>query len=70
VNPTSNGYKFRWEIDDREGSQLAQKQFKCLTPKGVVLSGKKFEMVFEYTPEITGTHESFWKFVIPGEKIV
>ena len=28
--------------------------FKCVTNKGVILSGKKFEMVFEYTPELTG----------------
>lgn len=43
--------------------------FKCMTPKGVVLSGKKFEMVFEYTPDNVGEHESFWVFKVPSEKI-
>ena len=26
-------------------------------------------MIFEYTPDVVGTHESFWKFEIPGQKI-
>lgn len=45
------------------------KQFKCNTSKGTILSGKKGEMVFEYIPETSGTHESFWKFRIPSEGI-
>jgi hydrocephalus-inducing protein len=40
-----------------------------MTQKGTILSGKKFEMRFEYIPETTGTHESFWKFKIPTEGI-
>jgi hydrocephalus-inducing protein len=44
--------------------------FKCITPKGVILSGKKFEMVFEYTPDNVGEHESFWNFRIKAEDIV
>jgi len=43
--------------------------FKCLTPKGVILSGKKFEMVFEYIPDNVGEHESYWQFKVPSEKI-
>lgn len=43
--------------------------FKCLTPKGVILSGKKFEMVFEYTPDNVDEHESYWTFKILSEKI-
>jgi hydrocephalus-inducing protein len=27
-------------------------------------------MVFEYIPEFTGNHESFWRFKIPSEGIV
>ena len=27
-------------------------------------------MVFEYTPALLGTHESYWTFEIPSEKIV
>lgn len=69
VNPTSQGYEFVWEAEEKEGSEISLKQFKCVTPKGVILSGKKFEMAFEYTPETVGNHESYWKFRIPGEKI-
>ena len=59
VNPTNQGYEFEWEAEEKEGNELALKQFKCLTTKGVVLSGKKYEMIFEYTPEFIGTHESY-----------
>ena len=44
--------------------------FKCMTPKGVILSGKKFEIIFEYTPDNVGEHESYWNFKINSEKIV
>jgi hydrocephalus-inducing protein len=44
--------------------------FKCVTPKGSILSGKKSEMNFEYTPDNVGEHESYWIFKIPSEKIV
>lgn len=69
VNPTNQGYEFRWEPVDKEGTEIALKQFKCLTQAGVILSGKKFEMCFEYTPEVIGTHESYWQFKIPSESI-
>jgi hydrocephalus-inducing protein len=36
--------------------------FKCIFLKGVCLSGKKYEMVFEYAPDIQGLHESYWEF--------
>ena len=70
VNPTNQGYEFEWEAEEREGTELALKQFKCLTPKGVVLSGKKYEMIFEYTPEVLETHENLWKFRIASEKLM
>jgi hydrocephalus-inducing protein len=40
-----------------------------MTSKGVILSGKKFEMVFEYIPDGVGEHVSYWNFKIPSEKI-
>jgi len=75
VNPTSVGYEFEWrKLDDDKLPMGASNQnsayFKCLTPKGVVHSGKKGEMVFEYNPDQVGSHESFWTFEIPSEKIV
>jgi hydrocephalus-inducing protein len=74
VNPTSVGYEFEWKkMEEYKLPAGANTQndtfFKCLTQKGVILSGKKFEMVFEYTPDIVGTHESYWYFEISSQKI-
>jgi len=69
VNPTNQGYEFEWEEVPDESKKL-KPMFKCLTPKGVILSGKKFEMIFEYTPDNVGEHESHWLFKVPNEKIV
>lgn len=69
VNPTSQGYEFEWEEVPDENKKL-KPMFKCLTQKGVILSGKKFEMLFEYIPDNVGEHESYWLFKIPSEKIV
>jgi len=71
VNPTATGYDFEWkklEADKLQNGTDFSGFFKCVTNKGVILSGKKFEMVFEYTPELTGTHESLWLFEIPACK--
>ena len=69
VNPTGQGYEFEWEEIPDEHKKL-KPMFKCITPKGVILSGKKFEMVFEYIPDYVGEHESYWLFKVPSEKIV
>ncbi len=69
VNPTAQGYEFEWEEIPDEHKKL-KPMFKCITPKGVILSGKKFEMVFEYTPDNVGEHESYWLFKVPSERIV
>lgn len=68
TNPTSQGYEFEWEeiIDEKKKQKPA---FKCMTMKGLILSGKKAEMVFEYIPESVGEHESRWLFKIPSENI-
>lgn len=72
TNPTSQGYEFLWEQVDEEGKEKKENQkpiFTCQTQKGVILSGKKFKMVFEYTPDGVGEHISYWNFKIPSEKI-
>jgi len=70
VNPTNQGYEFEWSKDMEEpGKQTYSSFFKCLTPKGNILSGKKSEMIFEYLPDMIGNHESYWTFKIPSEKI-
>ena len=68
VNPTNQGYEFEWEevIDE---SNKSKPLFKCVTQRGLILSGKKSEMCFEYTPDTVGEHESRWVFRIPSENI-
>ena len=46
INPTLLGYEFHWT-----GNTAKSNGFKCLTLKGLILPGKKFEMVFEFSPE-------------------
>lgn len=75
VNPTAVGYEFEWKKIEEEklpaGANVSNDSFfKCTTVKGVVLSGKKYEMCFEYTPDVVGTHESYWQFEIPSQKII
>lgn len=74
VNTTSHSYDFEWEEVEGEDAAKQSKHemsaFRCLTPKGTILSGKKFEMVFEYVPDNFGEHESLWNFKIPFEEIV
>lgn len=34
-----------------------------------MLSGKKAEIIFEYSPDTMGQHDSYWTFEIPQEHI-
>ena len=70
LNPTNQGYEFEWEQPDEDLIPNLNKVFKCLTPKGIIYSGKKFEMVFEYTPNSLGNHEAFYNFKILNENQV
>lgn len=71
VNPTATGYEFTWKRLDMDQNQQQDLSsfFRCGVEKGVVLSGKKFEMMFEYKPEVPGTHEGLWLFEIPKYKL-
>ncbi|KAM9376113.1 hydrocephalus-inducing protein-like [Pholidichthys leucotaenia] len=59
MNPTSGPYTFKWRCEDAGGSQ-----FRCLTPSGTILPGKKVKVCFEYVAEQLDAVESFWSFVI------
>ncbi|CAJ1057505.1 hydrocephalus-inducing protein homolog isoform X2 [Xyrichtys novacula] len=59
MNPTSKPYSFKWRCEDTGDSP-----FRCLTPCGTILPGKKVEVCFEYVAEQLDTVESFWSFVI------
>jgi hydrocephalus-inducing protein len=51
LNPTNLSYEFYWEESDVASQSQS---FHCVTKKGLVVSGKKFEVVFEYTPQDLG----------------
>ncbi len=69
INPTSLAYDFEWKkIESEKDSNSGF--FRCSTAKGTILSGKKTEMIFEYTPDLVGSHRSHWIFEIPAENIV
>jgi len=75
ANPTNHRYDFEWEeVEDQNPVKNEVKKekpmFRCLTPKGTILSGKKFNVQFEYIPDNVGEHESYWNFKIPSEGIV
>eukprot|EP00501_MAST-03F_sp_TOSAG23-6_P000263 GSMAST32.ASY1.ANO1.269.1 assembled CDS len=64
TNPMDSNYEFSWEPVGG-----ATSMFRCIAAQGLVLSGKRFEMAFEYTPINVGTHESFWRFSIPQRNV-
>jgi len=76
-NPTNVHYGFEFICEDPGNLPSYQGKnppgprhpFRCLTQKGMVESGRKFEMVFEFTPDINDLVESFWRFVIPQHNI-
>lgn len=46
VNPTNVGYDFSWESQGNP-----HPAWRCVTQRGMILAGKRGEMVFEYTPD-------------------
>ena len=60
VNPMNISYEFNWRPI---GSPVAS--FRCASPSGLMLAGKKCEMVFEFTPNSACLVEAFYAFAIP-----
>jgi hydrocephalus-inducing protein len=50
LNLTSMAYSFAWEALDAGSSGAAASPFQCSTMTGVLAPGKRYEMVFQYTP--------------------
>ena len=67
INPTDRAYAFHWTCEDAMlGTPLPlQSPFACVYGSGVVQSGRKFEMVFDYTPTEDVVSESLWRFAVP-----
>ncbi|KAF0682818.1 Aste57867_25117 [Aphanomyces stellatus] len=59
INPTNISYEFVWLP---EGN--VNPCFRCATPKGLMLAGKRCEMVFEFTPQQMELQEMFWRLKI------
>ena len=67
INPTNTAYEFAWEPIG-----VVHPAFNCSITSGLVLPGKRHEMIFEYTPssnDVRGYQESFWRFTIPAQNI-
>ncbi|KAJ1445550.1 hypothetical protein M885DRAFT_473458 [Pelagophyceae sp. CCMP2097] len=64
ANPTAASYDFSWEPVGQPHAA-----WRCGTPRGAVLSGKRGEMVFEFTPATTGVAEAFYRFRVPEHAI-
>jgi len=75
LNPTSVAYEFAWEPvsgvppGEEFSSAAAASAFRCITQRGVIAAGKKYEMVFEYTPDSEDIAESFFTFRIVEQEI-
>lgn len=50
LNPTSMAYSFAWEAVDTAIPGSPASPFHCSTMTGVLAPGKRYEMVFQYTP--------------------
>ncbi|XP_069113582.1 hydrocephalus-inducing protein homolog isoform X2 [Argopecten irradians] len=68
VNPTNQPYTFEWSCED-ELDPKKPPSFNCVVPKGLIKSGKKFQVSFEYISNQVDIVESFWKFHIPEQDI-
>jgi len=69
INPSNTNYSFTWTNEDLLDGVPESVNFRCLTPEGTVLSGKKHEMVFEYVSDSLNLIESFWRFFVPEHNI-
>jgi hydrocephalus-inducing protein len=69
LNPTDSSYQFEWKRMIVQEEQLDSAIFNCSPNKGIIQSGKKVEIAFEYIPASLQTSESFWLFTIPEKKV-
>ena len=75
VNPTNADYELTWTCQSSnallalDGRSISAGPFRCLSRSAVVQSGRKVQLVFEFTPTAVATVESFWTFTIPSHGI-
>jgi len=44
---------------------IRRSPFECMTKSGVIQCGRRFEMVFEFTPSVSGHAEALYRFFVP-----
>lgn len=64
INPTNADYDFEWYKEEQNDGRR-HNQFTCLQTRGKLLSGRKYELGFEFEPDEIGIKENFWRFKIP-----
>ena len=64
LNPTSENMEFSWEV-----AGDANPFWRCVYSSGMLFSGKRVEMVFEYLPEDTSVAEVFFRFRLPNANL-
>lgn len=71
LNPTDVDFKYSWQKIQTEtnDNNNGDNSFSCLTRTGIINSGKKSEIIFEYIPYSLETKESLWMFSIPSRKL-
>jgi hypothetical protein len=64
INPQNASYDFTFEPEGAPNPA-----FRCVSSGGIMLSGKRSEMVFEFTPDTIQTSEAFYRFKIPSHGV-
>jgi hypothetical protein len=56
-----------WNFGDHQ--KILRRTRSCLVSKGTIHSGRKVEIVFEFTPKNISLVESFYLFIVPEQNI-
>merc|ERR1711871_1468168 len=64
INPQNVSYEFQWTPVGQPNAA-----FRCVTPSGVMLPGRRSELIFEYTPDAVGVSEAFYRFTVPAQGV-
>jgi hydrocephalus-inducing protein len=69
INPTDMDLNFIWTREDPSDSRSGPANFTCTPTTGLIESGKKIHMRFEYISNDLDLTESFWRFFIQEHNI-
>eukprot|EP00937_MAST-01D_sp_MAST-1D-sp2_P000047 g47.t1 len=64
INPQNVSYEFTWTPVG-----LPNPAFRCATPSGMMLPGRRSEFIFEFTPDSVGAAEAFYRFSVPSQGV-